>query len=51
MFFKTVARETSEVRGGFTPVPAGLSLEQAASLIRQSPSSATVLPAALATAR
>ncbi len=51
MLFKTIAHETSEVRGGFTPVPPGLSLQQAASLIRQSPSSATVLPAALATAR
>ena len=29
MFFKTIARETSEVRGGFTPVPSGLSLQQA----------------------
>src|ERR1700679_1520506 len=36
MLFKTIARETSEVRGGFTPVPAGLSLQQAATLVRQS---------------
>jgi hypothetical protein len=35
MLFKTIARETSEVRGGFSPVPAGLSLEEAAALIRQ----------------
>ena len=34
MLFKTIARETSEVRGGFTPVPAGLSLKQAAALVR-----------------
>ncbi len=33
MLFKTIARETSEVRGGFTPVAAGLSLRQAAEMI------------------
>lgn len=27
------ARETSEVRGGFTPVPAGMSLAQGVSLL------------------
>jgi len=36
IFFKTIARETSEVRGGFTSVPAGLSLAQAAVLLRSS---------------
>lgn len=35
MLFKTIARETSEVRGGFTPVPADLSLRQAAALVRE----------------
>ncbi|MFC5863092.1 hypothetical protein ACFPT7_12370 [Acidicapsa dinghuensis] len=35
MLFKTIARETSEVRGGFTPVPPGLSLQQAAALARE----------------
>lgn len=35
MLFKTIGRETSEVRGGFVPVPAGLSLQQAATLVRQ----------------
>jgi hypothetical protein len=35
MLFKTIARETSEVRGGFVAVPKGLSLEQAAALVRQ----------------
>ncbi len=35
ILFKTIGRETSEVRGGFTAVPAGLSLEQAAQLVRQ----------------
>ena len=34
MLFKTIARETSEVRGGFTPVPAGMSLQQAVALVR-----------------
>lgn len=29
MRFKTIAKETSEVRGGFTPAPAGLNLGQA----------------------
>jgi hypothetical protein len=37
MLFKTIARETSEVRGGFRPVPSGLSLQQAAALVRQQP--------------
>jgi hypothetical protein len=35
MLFKSIARETSETRGGFTPVPAGLTLAQAASMIGQ----------------
>ncbi|WP_263357333.1 hypothetical protein [Acidicapsa ligni] len=35
MLFKTIARETSEVRGGFTAVPANISLRDAAALIRQ----------------
>jgi hypothetical protein len=35
MLFKTIARETSEVRGGFTPVPSGLSVQQAATLVHQ----------------
>ena len=41
MLFKTIARETSEVRGGFSPVPAGLSLQQAAELVRQPVMAAT----------
>lgn len=41
MLFKTIARETSEVRGGFTPVPSGLSLQQAATLVRE-PTQASV---------
>lgn len=35
MLFKTIAHETSEVRGGFEPVPSGLSLQQAAAIVRQ----------------
>jgi hypothetical protein len=35
MLFKTIACETSEVRGGFTPVPSGLTLQQAAALVLQ----------------
>jgi len=33
MLFKTIARETSEVRSGFRAVPQGLTLQQAASLM------------------
>lgn len=33
MLFKTIARETSEVRGGFAPVPAAMNLPQGARLI------------------
>ena len=53
MLFKTIARETSEVRGGFTPVPAGLSLQQAATLARQSAATpgAQAQAAALVTSR
>ncbi len=36
LLVKTFARETSEVRGGFIPVPAGLSLVQGLSLLNQS---------------
>lgn len=32
MLFKTIARETSEARGGFAPVPSGMSLKQAMEL-------------------
>lgn len=51
MLFKTIARETSEVRGGFTPVPAGLSLQQAAALVREPVITAAAQPAALVTSR
>jgi hypothetical protein len=48
MLFKTIARETSEVRGGFEPVASGLSLAQAAVLVSGRPRS---LPGILPEAR
>jgi hypothetical protein len=51
MLFKTIARETSEVRGGFTPVPAGLTLAQAAALVRQPLGGPVAQAAALVTTR
>jgi len=35
MLFKTIARETSEVRGGFAAVQAGMNLSQAAGLLEE----------------
>ncbi|MGD0830071.1 MAG: hypothetical protein ABR907_03950 [Terracidiphilus sp.] len=35
MLFKTIARETSETRGGFTAAPAAMSLAQGVSLLNQ----------------
>lgn len=43
MLFKTIARETSEVRGGFSPVPR-LTLQQAVSLVRSEGSVAANVP-------
>lgn len=51
MLFKTIARETSEVRGGFEPVPAGLSLAQAAAIVRRTAVAPTAQSAALITSR
>jgi hypothetical protein len=51
MLFKTIARETSEVRGGFEPVPAGLSLQQAAVLVRKPILPSATQPASLVTSR
>jgi hypothetical protein len=51
MLFKTIARETSEVRGGFTPVPAGLSLQQAAAMLREPVASLAAQPASFISAR
>jgi len=48
MLFKTIARETSEIRGGFSPVPAGISLAQGISLLDQNETrSALISPARL----
>lgn len=49
ILFKTIARETSEVRGGFKPVQPGLSLQQAAALIRQPVADSITIPAAFQT--
>jgi hypothetical protein len=35
LLVKTFARETSEVRGGFVAVPAGMSLKQGLALLNQ----------------
>jgi len=51
MLFKTIARETSEVRGGFQPVPKGLSLTEAAAIARQTSTVPTAQSAALVTSR
>jgi len=49
MLFKTIARETSEVRGGFTAVPSGLSLQQAASLLGEPRLAKNAVPTAMVT--
>jgi hypothetical protein len=49
MLFKTIARETSEMRGGFTAVPGGLNLNQAVLLLDEDrPSIPLITPAAYA---
>jgi len=52
LLVKSFARETSEIRGGFAPVPAGLSLAQGLALMQQaqaqSQARGLVSPAALA---
>jgi hypothetical protein len=35
VLFKTIARETSELRGGFSAVPAGINLAQGMQILRQ----------------
>jgi hypothetical protein len=45
LLFKTIARETSEVRGGFVPVPAGLTLAQGVSLLGSQPTQNTTMDA------
>lgn len=51
MLFKTISRETRDVRGGFTSVPPELSLQQAAMMIRQPIAPPVAQPASLATTR
>jgi len=52
MFFKTIAREMSEARGGFVPVPAGMNLTQGMMLLEQTETRAAVMtPAAFAKSR
>ncbi|MGA3008933.1 MAG: hypothetical protein ABSD72_01600 [Terracidiphilus sp.] len=52
MLFKTIAHETSEHRGGFASVPAGMSLAQGFSLLNQAPlSSARLSPVSFSFAR
>jgi len=51
MLFKTISRETSEVRSGFAPVPSGLSLQQAATMIGQPANAPATQPVVLATSR
>jgi len=47
LLLKSIARETSEERGGFAPVPAGMNLSQGLALLEQSTNSGTlVTPAA-----
>lgn len=45
LLFKTIARETSEVRSGFAPVPPGLSLAEGVKLLANEPSVASFSPA------
>ena len=51
LLFKTIARETSEVRGGFAPVPAGLSLAQGLDLLQPSTAHVATVPARFPPAR
>lgn len=50
LFLKTISRETSEVRGGFAPVPSGLTLEQGMKLLAPSQTTAMVRAASFAAA-
>jgi len=52
MLFKTIARETSELRGGFVQVPGGINLAQGLILLSQSGAgNPSVSPAAFAASR
>lgn len=48
LLLKTIAHETSEVRGGFTPVPAGLSLAQGLQMLMPLHATAAVTQASFA---
>ena len=50
-FLKTISRETSEVRGGFAPVPPGLSLAQGMKMLLPLQATAAVTPAAFPAVR
>lgn len=45
LLVKSIARETSETRGGFTEVPTGLTAEQAAELLTNPSTAAAMVPA------
>jgi hypothetical protein len=45
LLFKTIAKETSEVRGGFVPVPAGMNLAQGLALLQSDSNTAMLTPA------
>jgi hypothetical protein len=51
LFLKTISRETSEVRGGFAPVPAGMSLEQGMKLLGPAQTAAIMAPTSFQTVR
>jgi hypothetical protein len=46
MLFKTIARETSEVRGGFASVPSGMNLKQAMGVLQQASTLSAFTPPA-----
>lgn len=51
LLLKTIARETSEERGGFLPVPSGLTIAQGMKLLSPWPTGATVSTASLPAGR
>ena len=52
VLFKTIAHETSEARGGFIPVPAGMNLAQGMMLLEESETRAAIMaPATFAKSR
>lgn len=52
MLYKTIARESSEARGGFVPVPAGMNLAQGMTLLEEAETRAAIItPAAFSKSR